>query len=679
MHDSLKKTLLIIGLSVLYGLAGASFCPAAESAPAEDLDYLKNLSLENLLDTEVSSVSKKMEKLADAPAAVFVITAEDIRRSGATNIPEALRMAPGVEVAQIDANKWAVSIRDFNDRYADKLLVLIDGRTVYTPLYSGVFWEIQDTVLADIERIEVIRGPGATLWGANAVNGVINIITKNSADTQGGLAIAAAGTEERLLATLRYGGNYREDLNYRVYGKWIERDGNVDTAGNDTPDDWRMLRGGLRMDWQVSPADLLTFQGDFFDAEEGQTVTTPSLTPPYSNTTFDEFSKSGGNLLLRWTKSFSANADLSIQTYYDHIEIDELDGLLKRDTFDIELQNRFGPGWRQEITWGLGFRINSDNAVRQSPIAELIPSERTDRLYNAFVQDSITIVPERWRFVIGSKFEHNDYTGFEVQPNGRLLWTPNDRNSIWASVARAVRTPSRVNSDASFTVAVLPPGSPQNPGPLPLVVTFTGNEDLESEELMAYELGYRTQATESVFVDVAAFYNDYDNLASQSLPSSPIFDPGPPPVTTISQAFTNNQEAETYGLEIALEWRTTDWWSLIGTYTFIDGEISNKETGTKSDIRAPRNQISLRSNMNLPYNLELDIWARYVDRIQNTDIDSYMDLDIHLGWFPIPELELVLVGQNLIDSQRQEFQPQFVQVAATEVQRGVYFKAAWHF
>jgi iron complex outermembrane receptor protein len=636
------------------------------------------------MSIEITSAGKKAQKLSDVAAAVFVLTQEDLQRSGVTSIPEALRMVPGVQVARIDANKWAITARGFNDRFANKLLVLMDGRTVYTPTFSGVFWDVQDTLLEDIERIEVIRGPGAALWGANAVNGVINIISKRAQDTQGGLVTAGGGTEERGFGGVRYGMQLVEDVYARVYIKYFNRDGGVDAFGDATADDWDVIRGGCRLDWQASTRDLLAVQGDIYDGTFGTTIPLALLVPPFSQTVNDDGDIFGGNVLMRWQRTFSAASDLSLQLYYDRterssIQVEE-DTI---DTVDLDFQHRFAWGTWQEIVWGLGYRFIHDMFTNSSSVS-FTPDSRSRTLLSAFVQDDMTLIKNRLRLTLGLRLEHNDYTGFEVQPNARLLWTPHVRHAVWGAVSRAVRTPSRTDFDVRVDFATTPAGTPDNPGPLPTLLAIFGNRDLDSEELLAYELGYRTQPLESLFLDLALFYHDYDHLVGSVL-GTPSVATSPMPVhLVVPVVFSNNLEGEVYGVEVAAEWQPLDWWRLYLAYTYqqihlrIKGEPAPMDTQDEDiEGRSPRHQVSFRSSLDLTGNLAFDVWVRYVDALSTLMVSDYVTLDARLAWRPWPKLELALVGQNLVNSDHREFVS--VDGISTKVQRGVYGKITWNF
>lgn len=670
-----KSTLACLPLLAL--TATTSF--AKDHPTSTTTRQLMEMSLEDLLDVEVTSVSKKPQTLTEVAAAVYVITQEDIRRSGVTNIPEALRMAPGVEVARIDSNKWAISIRGSNSRFANKLLVMIDGRVVYTPLFSGVFWDVQDVVLDDVDRIEVIRGPSGTLWGANAVNGVINVITKSAGDTQGGLLKAGVGTEERGFATLRYGGELGDSAQYRVYGKYFNRDGGVELTGEEGSDEWEQARAGFRLDWEASERDLMTMQGDIYGGQSGEKYEIPSSMPPFRTTLANDQDRSGGNILARWTRSLSADSNLSVQVYYDRTE---LDGLLLseiRDTADIDFQHRFSLLDVNDIVWGLGYRYTGDD-VGSSDFVAVDPAQRGDQLFTAFLQDEITLIPERLRLILGSKFEHNDYTGFEIQPSGGLLWSPVADHVLWATVTRAVRTPSRTDRDT--TISSLIPVFVDVPNlPVPITAPVFPNKDFDSEKLLAYELGYRVQATERLAVDVAGYYYDYDDLRGLSV-GEPVCEPGGVAISSnplclftaqgvaVPSSFANNESAQKYGFEIAADWRAANWWRWQVYYAFLEDE------GPRP--LSPRHRISARSALNVSPAVHTDLWLRYVDSVDDFDIDSYVTLDARLAWQALKDLELAIVGQNLIEPEHQEFISELGDVPIA-IERSGYVQLRWTF
>src|ERR1700681_2250715 len=513
------------------------------------------ITLEDLMNLQVTSVSKRAQKLADAAAAIFVITQDDIRRSGASSIPEALRLAPGLEVARIDENKWAIGSRGFNGRFDNKLLVLIDGRSVYTPLFSGVYWNIQDVMLEDVDRIEVIRGPGATLWGANAVNGVINIITKAAKSTQSALAAAGGGTETRGSGSVRYGGRLNQGTYYRGYAKYFNVGPSIDpSTGRRADDNWDALRGGFRTDWTSSGPDSLTVQGDLHRSGYGETLTVPSLNTPYSSTFPNQGSISGGNLLGRWNHAF-ANSSTSLQMYYDHTSITENSLFTDhQDIFDIDFQHTFHATESQDVVWGLGYRSSRDGN-NSSSVVSLQPNQLTLNQFSAFAQDEISLFDKRLRITLGSKFEHNGFTGFEIQPNTRLLWTITRNQSLWTAVSRATRTPALTEEGLRLNSAVVPPGTPQNPTPLPVLISVFGSRQFKSEDLLAYEAGYRVQVTSNFSTDIAVFYNHYTHLRTAE-PGAPFLEVNPTPLHIVAPFFAGNKmSGGTYGTELFADWR----------------------------------------------------------------------------------------------------------------------------
>ena len=648
---------------------------------------LTELSLEALMDIEVTSVSKKSQKLANAAAAAFVISQEDIRRSGATTIPDVLRMVPGVQVARIDANKWAVSIRGFNGRFANKLLVLKDGRSVYTPLFSGVYWEQQDTPLDDIERIEVIRGPGAALWGANAVNGVINIITKSATATRGGLVTAGGGSSEQGFGSLRYGMAVGQDTDLRVYGNYTNRGTGQYHNGNNANDAWQTGSTGFRMDSKLSGRDALTLQGDYFSGSYDETYNLYNLASPGVPSARETSSRSNGlNLLSRWQRTLSDTDSLSLQFYYDHYQRDMLVLGETRDTADLDLQHRFRLGKRQDIVWGLGYRYTQDN-LSNSPYILFSETDKGTSLFSGFIHDEITLLPDKLSLILGVRLEHNDYSGFEMQPNARLIWTPTPQHSFWASVSRAVRTPSRGDQDIQYRFLTLPAAPPAVP--VPVRVEIDGSSTLKSETVIAYELGYRTSPTPAVSIDLALFLNQYDKLR---VPQPGVLSNAELP-TNLVQLYnlTNSMHGHTYGAELSATWNVQEWWRLQATYSclyariYLDGstndllsEINRADAASGS----PRHQGSIRSGFDLGSQVELDLWLRAVDRVDYIDqvsIPGYLTMDARLAWKPSKTLELSLVGQNLFRNHHPEYIPEFINTTASEVPRSVYGKVTWRF
>ncbi|MBI2882437.1 MAG: TonB-dependent receptor [Candidatus Methylomirabilis oxyfera] len=676
MKTHARTTLLSVLLIVCWAVM------PAQAQPPLPPD-LTELTLQQLMTIKVTTVSKREEILFNAAAAAYVITGEEIRRAGVRSIPEALRMAPGVDVAQLDANKWAISIRGFNGRFSNKLLVLIDGRSVYTPLFAGVFWDVQDTLLEDIDRIEVIRGPGSTLWGANAVNGVINIITKKASTTQGGYVEGGGGTEERGFGSVRYGGEFAEGGFYRAYAKYFRRDRFITQAGRDGADDWEAFRGGFRTDWDLSAHDSLTVQGDMYRGTYGQTTMIASLLPPFSETSEPTNTFSGGNMLARWRHRLAERSETVLQLYYDRTHRNESLFREDRDTVDLDFQHHVGLGARHDVVWGVDARLSFDDIEGSSTIS-FTKSNRMFHRVGGFMQDQITLIEDRLFLTLGTKVEHALFSGFQVQPSARLLWTPADGHAVWAAVSRAVRTPSRGEVDVRSNALTRPP-DPTDPSGLPTLFRAIGSRDFGSEEVIASEIGYRVKPTDWVMIDVAGFYNIYNNLRT-SEPGTPFLSSSPaPPHIEVPLRVDNKLAGRTVGVEIATTWRPVSFWKLQLNYSFLDIHLdpdpSSRDTVTKTDEGlSPRHQVQLLSHLNLPWRLQFDTAAYFVDRLPTFDLRRYLRLDVRLGWRPTPAFEINLVGQNLLEGSHREFGTILGDVInTTRVQRSVLVYATWRF
>ena len=616
------------------------------------------------MDVEITSVAKKEQRVGETAAAIYVITQEDIHRSGVTSIPEALRLAPGVTVSRINSNQWAIGVRGFGTGLSRSVLVLIDGRSVYSPLFAGVFWDIQDTLLEDIDRIEVIRGPGGTVWGANAVNGVINIITKSATETQGMLATAGGGSEEKGFGSLRYGGKIGENFSYRIYGKGFSRDAQFTPHVSDF-DDWQMGQGGFRTNWDLSRQDNLTIQGDSYQGKVGQQTLVSGFTAPFSTVVDEAAGVSGMNLLARWRRSLSETSNLALQVYYDRTFRRQATFQERRNTVDFDFQHQFKITGHQELIWGLGYRYTRGD-TESVPTVVISPRNRGENLFSAFVQDEVLFLDDRLHLTVGSKFEHNDYTGFEFQPSARILWNPAEHHSLWASISRAVRTPTRVDRDIAVSSAPFPA--------LPLFARILGNKDFESEKTLAYELGYRMQPTDRFFIDVAAFYNRYSDLQSAEL-GTPFMEP--PGLLIFPFQFDNKFKAQVYGIELAADWRWLDWWRWRFSYSHLNLNLTKKRDSTditteqSTEGSSPQNQVAVTAFIDLPGNLQLDGVFRYVDSLPAQNVSRYFNLDLRLGWHATKNVELSLVGQNLLYGRHAEWS------GGTEIQRGVYTKVIW--
>ncbi len=670
----MKKNINVIVLIIFFIISNSHY---AWSVSPRSINKMMPEELFFMDVPDVITAAKKVQKQSETTAATFVITSEDIRRSGARAIPELLRMVPGIHVARMDANKWAITSRGFNGRFANKLLVMIDGRSVYTPAFSGVIWETKDTLLEDIDRIEVIRGPGGTLWGANAVNGVINIITKKTGDTLGGLVSTGIGTEEYGFGSARYGGKIAENTNYRVYMKYFSKD-NTETAGNiEGHDDWRMGRGGFRVDWNKSINDKLTFQGDYYDGTAGQRVTIPDLTTTSLSRRIDEnIDLSGGNFLFRWDRILSDESDLSLQFYYDRTEHDEFIIEEVRDTFDIDFHHRFHLPLNNEVLWGGRFRFTTDD-IRGSNVLSVSETSREDPFFSAFVQDEIMVVPDKLYFTLGTKIEHNNYTGIEVQPSSRILYTPSEKHTVWGGVSRAVRTPSRLEHTLHLNKQAIAPGALFTGSPATLGIII-GDNNFDSEVLTAFEIGYRTQPANNLYFDAAAFYNVYyDILTIES--GTPA-----PPDFSVPISVRNKMNGDAYGVELAARWQALEWWNIKGSYSYMklqlhtegDSNDTITEDGFEDDI--PNHQFSIRSMMDLPGDLEFDSWIRYVDSVSSENVDSYITLDARLGWKLTEKIELSIAGRNLLEKRHKEYGPSsIINTQVTGIERSVYGSITW--
>jgi iron complex outermembrane receptor protein len=643
-----------------------AFTPAAHADEgAASSGELKQLSLEELMDIQVTSVARHAESRLQAPASVQVITQEDIRRSGASSLPEALRLADNLEVAQKNSHDWAISARGFNTALSNKLLVMIDGRTVYTPLYSGVFWPVQDYLLEDIDRIEVISGPGGTLWGANAVNGVINIITRSAADSQGLYAEGGGGTQLQEFAGARYGGTLSPDVSFRVYTKYFNRDDEALSNGQHVGDGWHQGQAGFRVDSSISSRDALSLHGDFYDGHAGVDTGGAAET-------------AGGNLVGRWTHTVSEQSDLTLQTYYDRTHLldpipaavlNDIElapaGLLHDDltTYDIDFQHRFPLGKRHRLVWGAGYRYTHDS-VANAPGLGFLPTVLNHNLFSAFLQDEIELAP-RWSLILGSKVEHNDYTGFEYEPNIRLQWALASDQSLWSAISRAARTPSRIDRD------LVEPVPPQ-------ITILQGSGAYGSEYVTAYELGYKGRISPNMTASVSSFHNDYRDVRSTS------FTPG----TIIPLFFANNLAGHTDGVELTANWRLTEFWSARAGYDFLQEHLHVRPgqfdlNGGLNETADPRHQFSVHSSMNLPGHLDLDAALRWVNTLHTNNgavagvVPAYFELDSRIGWRVSPQFELSVVGQNLLHDRHPEYG--FPSPERVEIGRSVYGKVAWRY
>ncbi len=615
---------------------------AAYATAQQAQNELKKMTLEELMGINVTSVARSADTLTRTAAAVTVITADDIRRSGATNIPEILRLVPGVNVARFSTGSWAISARGFNSTAADKMLVLMDGRTVYSPLFSGTFWEVQDLVLDEVERIEVIRGPGGTLWGANAVNGVINVITKTAHQTSGNMTTMWGGGAEDLGGiSSRLGGRHGPDISYRVDGKYAYRDQLKLANGADAKDSMSLGQLGFRTDLAKQNDDV-TLQGNFYNGAEGFSGRKDSKVL-------------GGNILGRVVRRFSSKSELQVQSYFerDYRRV-SLQSEFTQRIFDIDLQHHFTVNAHHQITWGAEYRWNSDT-THPTIVLSFAPSERNYPLSTAFVQDEIPLAKDRLRLIVGTKVEHNDFTGVEAQPSIRANWLVQPDRAIWGAVSRAVRTPTRFDTDIRFG----PPG-----------LLIVGNPNFRSEELFAYEIGYRDRPTRRLSMDVSVFINRYHRLRSLEFQ---------PPGTILEM---NHLNAKTDGGEIALNYDPASWLRVRSNYSLLSKTLDLDPGhadffGGTLEGNDPRHQFLVQALTDIRKRYEWDVTGRFVNSLPAPFVPRYFELDTRFGWRPTPSVELSLVGKNLLDRQHPEFGPNGP--TREEVQRNIYARIAIKF
>jgi iron complex outermembrane recepter protein len=621
-------------------------------ASAQQNGELKSLSLAELGNIEVTTASKSPVKQSRTPAAIFVITQEDIRRSGVTTLPEALRLAPGVEVARIDSVKWAIGIRGFESRLSRAVLVLIDGRTVYSPLFHGTYWEVQDTLIEDIDRIEVIRGPGGTIWGANAVNGVINIITKNARDTKGTLVSVGGGSVNQGALDVRQGGGNDAGFSYRVYGKGFSRSPEFH-RDNKQFDDWRRAQAGFRTDWDLNTHDSLTIQGDIYDGLAGESVRISTLSPPAASIVDRNAELSGGNVLARWKRVLGGDSDIQLQTYYDRVNRRQANQAEFRDTFDVDFVHHLVLPARQTLIWGVGARISLGRVPDVVPTLVFTPDKRTDQLYTGYAQDEIALVRDKLSLTVGAKLLHSSFAGFDVEPSLRLMWTPAPRRSIWGAVTRAVRTPS----DTEDTLVTTSLGSTD-----PLEFTRTqGDGSFTSETLLGYEAGYRSLISSTFSIDVAAFHNRYDHLLSVE-PGAPFTETQPPPAHLIFPLENGNGvRGTTSGFEIAPDWKPASAWRLEWSYSWLFMDMQRKpgsgDTFTADALEgsSPHHQLKIQSFLDISRNVELTLAWRYISALPAQGVDGYQTGDVRVAWRPMALVEVALSAQNLVQPHHAEF------------------------
>ncbi|MGA1867675.1 MAG: TonB-dependent receptor plug domain-containing protein [bacterium] len=683
----MKEKIIILTLFSLWIGLAAPFKFSFAEGTYEPSDLI-SLELEELLELKVLTATRRPDSIYESPAAMYVLTQEDIRRSGMTLLPECLRMVPGMQVARMSSSDWAISSRGFQRQFSNKLLVLMDGRSIYTPMFSGVFWDTYETIMEDIDRIEVVRGPGGTLWGANAVNGIVSIMTKSAEETQGLLVSIGGGMMEKDFGGIRYGGTIRHGLFYRLFFKYAERDELINEFEEGCRDDWIVRRGGYRIDWDISGIDSLSLQGDMYEGDLGIPDKIAATEPPYyiisEGAAFD-----GKTLQVNWKRSFSESSTMRLQAYYDQPSVTFSLGHEKRDTYDIDFQHTAQIGDRHELIWGLGYRISLSQTWPQY-VVQFSSNKDEYILYSCFLQDRIALKLDKLYLTLGSKFEHNNLTGLESQPSMRLLWHSRENQACWAAVSRAVRTPARIEREIEVLggVAPIPPPAPSGTH---AYYYFLGDPEVDSEYLTAYELGYRAKIGDRCSFDIALFYHDYDNLI--------IGTPGPISFEADESAghlvvpliFQNKDEGESYGGECAINWRVSDRWRLTPGYAWLHSKQGVYQS--EDLVKEPPHRVYIRSWLKLARNIEFDTSLYYVDRtsatdiwdsitntlVEGDDIPSYIRLDIRLGWRPYDNLEISMVGQNLTEEHHLENPPTFLGEQKGEIPRSFYGSMTWRF
>jgi len=675
LRESLSKisgaALVCIFVCVIAGEARARASQPQDRASVD----LAHLSLAELGNVEVTTTTKEPEEVWNTPAAIYVITQEDIRRSGATSIPELLRLAPGVEVARIDSDHWAIGIRGFNGQFSKSLLVLIDGRSVYSPLFAGVYWQVQDTLLPDIERIEVIRGPGGTIWGANAVNGIINIITKNAKATHGALVTAGGGNVDQGELAARYGAARGRNFDYRVYGKGFIRGAEFHPDGQNF-DEWKMGQLGFRTDWTPNGRDSVSVQGDMYKGRMGERVGISFYSPPSVEVIQDPaHHTSGGNVVARWRHQVDANSDFELRGYFDRTtrfspQLDET-----RNTFDLDFLYHRVAG-RQDFLLGAGARWSPDHIGQKFTTLDFVPHDETDSIYSWFAQDRVGLVPDKLALILGSKFEHNNRSGFEWQPTGRLLWTPTPHQTVWAAFTRAVRTPSRLDQDLRLTVYLGFPIAGD-----PAYFRVDGSKDFRSEELLGSEVGYRTLLRRNLYVDLAIFRNEYNDLYGYG-PRSILVEANPAPAhLVLYQTLANALKGDTSGGEIAPDWKASRWFEVKGWYSYLHLHVHDRPGYTDAlntvadNGSSPHHQARVQGLFNFPKRFEFDATYRYVSSLPAQKVKAYSTADARFGWRMADHWALSVSGQNLLQPHHAEFGSDVNTIVG--IKRSVYGQIAW--
>lgn len=669
--------LIVAGLTVTCGYAATPSVagtahPSLAAQPS--LAQLKEMTLEQLGSVEVTTVSRQPEEVWHTPAAIFVITHDDIERSGATTIPDLLRLVPGVQVAQEQSDQWAVGIRGFDGQFSRGLLVLVDGRSVYTPLFEGVYWDVQDLAFDDIDRIEVIRGPGGTIWGPNAVNGVINIITRNAAETQGArVNVDGGGEVEHFTGTLREGFSPSPDLNVRLWAKGFNRGPELN-PGHSPYDDWHQERGGFRVDWKPDARDSVTATGMVYGGQTGDQNGIGQFIPPSQKIVDGEQEVSGGDAMLWWNRELRGGSDFYLQGYFDRTVRGTSQFTETRNTVDVDLIEHMAALPRQDLILGAGLRESPSHVTQTQPTVNFLPHAQNDFIYSLFAQDAVELVPEQLTLTLGSKFENNNFSGWGAEPSARLLWNPRTSMTLWGSVARALRIPGRIDRDLTLIGNDL--ASP------PIFVAVHGNPDFQPEVLIGWEAGYRQLLAPRLYADVAAFHNQYDDLESYGGPVPLFTFPTTPyPYTQINVAFGNGLKGVTDGIEIAPDWRPSNWLDLRGAYSHLHMRLYSKPGFSQvsyaaSDMGAsPDHMASMQAIFALPHGVEIVPDYRTMSALPAEGVKGYQTADGRVAWKFSKHWIAAVNGRNLLQPYHDEFAGD--NSNAVGIRRSVYGGLEW--
>lgn len=635
---------------------------------------LFDLRFEDLLQVQVTSASKTPTRLMETAAAISVISRDDIRRSGASSVPEVLRMVPGVHVAQMDANRWAVTVRGFNGQTANKLLVMIDGRSVYTPTFSGTYWDALDVSIEEIERIEVVRGPGAALWGANAVNGVINIITQSALTSQGTDIVAWLGTEERVGASVQHTTRPSDNSALRLSARGLVRDQGP-LEGTDKERNTEQGRFGLR--WDVEGDDYaMQTTASYYQIKESSTYNEMDVLPPYNKALTDEGDLRGGHIRSRYSRFIKSDSNLDVQFSYDYSSRHEWLYEQKTQKFNLDLQHSLRLLDTHRLTWGGNAYLSFDYYRSRQGQINILPRHRRAHLLSLFAQDDYSLSDDI-TLTLGGKCEYNEVTGWELQPNLRLLWQASPHLSLWGAVSRAVRTPSHVEQHGDMFIFIEPPTLTQ---PLAQVVTLEGDHDIDAEDLIAWELGSRYALNDSLSLDLALFIHDYDNLQGGTLQSASVNMFDGQPVFLINYGANNNFDGRSYGAEFAADWRVLSAWELLLAYSFLDMKLKEPDIMEVAyPERYSQHQFSLQSRWDISPEFQADCWLTYTDGMEAQDIDKYWDLQLRVDWRVNSACHIELIGKNLLHGDKKEIHSEISSVISSRSERGAILRLHYQF